>query len=379
MASRSRHAKYSRWTISTLLLLIVLISIKAARYRAHIRHTSLIQPAVIASSSRSSGRPFHEVNSVALPKISTEAQLDFCRTGLPDTTDQAANMIRVSVAFHKLKFMMFCYKEQDIVSTRIRKTGAWEAASSSMALGVMEKACKKLSIPKESAVFLDIGANIGWYSLLFAAAGHSVISFEPMQANKNLFRRSICSNPDFQQRMTYHADMLSDTPHKNCTLFSGEANLGDGTVSCDQNLRIPSNYYVRETSVNMTTLDIVLADLHHPVFMVKMDVEGHEGHVLQGATKTILQAQVPYLMFEFGYAWVKQSGGDPDGLLKSLVEAGYQFSFKKFYGKPFDPLVYYADIAKQESGDIPNIYCVHNKMLSLGIERKYWGLGWLFG
>lgn len=280
-----------------------------------------------------------------------------------DATDQASNVSRTSISFLDLAFSMFCYQQQDVVSNSILSTGSWESGTGVMLLDTMQKACERLGIPKEDAIFLDIGANIGWYSLLFAAAGYPVISFEPMQANEQLFRKSICSNADFQQRLTYHTDMLSNAPHKNCTMVSDDDNLGDGIVSCDQHLHLDPSYHVRETGMYMTTLDIVLADLHRPVFMVKLDVEGHEGHVLQGATKTILQAQVPYLMFEFSYAWVKRAGGHPDDLLNNLVEAGYHFSFDAFHGPTFDPLVYYADHAAQESDALPNIFCVHENML----------------
>ena len=371
---------YPRGVVATLILIVCIIIIQTARHRSHTSHLSEAQLAVTASTPKSlAGRPFDEVNFVAGPKGQDRPQRDFCRTIHSDVTDQAASMIKVPITFHKVNFFMFCYKEQDIVSKRIRKKGSWEAATSAMVLEIMEQGSKQLGIPKENAVFLDIGVNIGWYSLLLAAAGHSVISFEPMPTNKELFMKSICSNPDFQQRLTFHTDMLSDSPHNNCTMYSDDANVGDGTVSCDPNLHLSSNYHARQTSMDMTTLDIALSDLQHPIFMVKMDVEGHEGHVLQGATKTILQAQVPYIMFEFCYAWVKQAGGHPDAVLKSLVDAGYQFSFEEFYGKPFDPLVYYADVARQESPAFPNVYCVHKKMLNLGIERKRRGLGRFFG
>lgn len=69
-------------------------------------------------------------------------------------------------------------------------------------------------------------------------------------------------------------------------------------------------------------------------------------------------------MFEFSYAWVKKAGGRRDELLELLVEAGYQFSVDAFHGPTFDPLVHYADPAAQESEGLPNIFCVHERMLS---------------
>lgn len=356
---------FQRGVVAILTVAFLLNTARAARHRAHTPRHPARKPAAHAHSSSllSFGSLSHEDRAASRPKSSYELQRQFCLTIQPEATDQASNVSRTPVSFHDLAFSIFCYQQQDAVSNSILHSGSWESGTSDMLLDTVQKACNRLSIPKEDAIFLDIGANIGWYSLLFAAAGYPVISFEPMQANEQLFRRSICSNSGFQQRLTYHTDMLSSAPYKNCTMMSGDDNFGDGIVSCDQNLHLETGYHVRETGMDMTTLDIVLADLHHPVFMVKMDVEGHEGHVLQGATKTILQAQVPYVMFEFSYAWVKRAGGHPDELLNNLVEAGYHFSFDAFHGATFDPLVYYADPAAQESDTLPNLFCVHEKML----------------
>lgn len=352
-----------RKPVAALVLTLLLSTVQAARHRAYSRQSSARKPAgqilLPFNNASNGGNP-----AGASSSDPNSVQRQFCLTLQPDDTDEAPNRIMASVDFHSLKFSMYCYQQNDIVSESILTQGAWEASTSVMVLDTLEAACNKLDVPRDSAVFLDIGANIGWYSLLVAAAGYSAISFEPMQANEKLFRNSICSNPDFQERLTYYNDMLSDARHKNCTMSSDEQNLGDGIVSCDQDLHLASNYHVQETGIDMTTLDIVLADLHRPILMVKMDVEGYEGNVLRGATDIILQAKVPYLMFEFNFAWVKKAGGRPDDLLNSLVEAGYQFSFDAFHGALFDPLTVYANPVNQESGDLPLIYCVHERMLT---------------
>lgn len=288
-------------------------------------------------------------------------QRDFCLSDRGLFLDTEANFVRYPVNFLGLSFSIFCHQHQDLVSNGIFDTGAWEEEMSKSMLGTMQQACLQLKIPLEEAIFLDIGANIGWYTLLFAAAGHSVIAFEPLLANEQLLRRSLCSNAGFQERVTYYTDMLSDAPHKNCTLFAGMDNLGDGTVSCNQHFLAPDNYTIQGTGLHMTTVDTALADVPNPIVMVKMDVEGHEGHVFRGASASIIEARVPYIMFEFEYAWIEQSGGHPLALLTRLVDSGYKLSFESFQGMTFDPLVYYADPVLPLDV-IRNIFCVHERM-----------------
>ena len=74
---------------------------------------------------------------------------------------------------------------------------------------IPKHACSKRNISVEQALFLDIRANIGWYSLLLAASGYQVVSFEPLSAHEQLLRSSICSNP-YKDRMILFTDLLSD-------------------------------------------------------------------------------------------------------------------------------------------------------------------------
>ena len=58
------------------------------------------------------------------------------------------------------------------------------------------------SLERPEPVFLDVGANIGWYSLLVAAmTSHSVVAFEPMPYNAELFEASIEANVGASERI----------------------------------------------------------------------------------------------------------------------------------------------------------------------------------
>ena len=288
-----------------------------------------------------------------------EEQENFC--------NDASNRVKLpvhaelqSIQFEDVNFDMLIYPNgsQDYVSGSIRQNGAWEKEPSNLLLAAMRHACDKLGVSRESAVFLDIGANIGWYSLLFAASGFGVMSFEPMSANGQLLRRSICMNADFQDRLTYHTDLLSDRAHSNCTIYTNTNNVGDGTVTCEQDFSPDESVEVHAVGLDMTTLDSILDKVKSPIMVLKMDVEGHESLVLKGGISSIFEAEVPYLMFEFAPFWLKEKGEDPDGFLSMLVDKGYVIHTHSFEGPEFDVFAY------DRGSRWENLYCVHKRLLS---------------
>lgn len=50
--------------------------------------------------------------------------------------------------------------------------------------------------------FVDVGANVGVYTLFVAAYGFNVLAFEPLHVNVMALRHSLCANPLLMQRIT---------------------------------------------------------------------------------------------------------------------------------------------------------------------------------
>src|SRR5207302_8939995 len=74
----------------------------------------------------------------------------------------------------------------DYIGWAIFKTGHYEPASLSLALRI---------VGKEPGLFVDVGANFGWYTCAVAAlAGSSVISIEPDCENCASLRANIAHN-----------------------------------------------------------------------------------------------------------------------------------------------------------------------------------------
>jgi len=89
--------------------------------------------------------------------------------------------------------------DYDLVSSEIRTTGQVGNAQK-LAAGVMEALKRCSSTPTASGeaqncVLFDIGAGIGWYTLLAAYSGYEVVSIEPFEENIQLLNASLCVAP----------------------------------------------------------------------------------------------------------------------------------------------------------------------------------------
>mmetsp|Transcript_32319 Transcript_32319/g.57195 ORF Transcript_32319/g.57195 Transcript_32319/m.57195 type:complete len:307 (-) Transcript_32319:78-998(-) len=180
------------------------------------------------------------------------------------------------------------YSANDPVSNSICASGSWEFASVSQS-GIHESGMDK--------TFLDIGANIGWVSVVFADAGYKVLAVEPMLANRQVLQATLCQNPDLTPKIEIVPVALAQKPTQpgqTCDVYSAEVNVGDGLLVCDGEearrrdiVNNPHFRHVWREAVSTMTLDQWMVGKGSPsVDVIKMDVEGYECKVLEGASQT---------------------------------------------------------------------------------------------
>ena len=91
------------------------------------------------------------------------------------------------------------------ISGRIARGGTWEAPL----VGAMLDALQ--SHAAHRAVFVDVGANIGFWTLAAAQAGHEVYAFEPVPRNVAMVQASLARNK-LQERVHLFAYAVGDRP-----------------------------------------------------------------------------------------------------------------------------------------------------------------------
>lgn len=169
--------------------------------------------------------------------------------------------------------------------------------------------------------FLDVGANIGWFTVLGAhKVGRSgrVIAFEPRPDLFARLRDSLAAN-GLQDRCELHNIALGEVD----AIMSIAANpeeLNPGHSYLVKDDSIPNGKVLHKVPVKR--LDDLIVD--RKVNLVKIDVEGAEAIVVSGALE-VLRRDKPTIVTEFFPKWLREvSGVEPEIYLSKLRDVGYR-------------------------------------------------------
>jgi FkbM family methyltransferase len=159
---------------------------------------------------------------------------------------------------------------EDYIGWTIFRTGSYEPASLKLALNIMSA---------EPGLFVDVGANFGWYSCAVATiAGASVIAIEPDAQNCAALRANIDGN-GLRNVMVFHGAVGSQ-PALLAMARRSPGNSGTVAVTAGRPAPGSGSYWVGSTRLQ-DILNALVPQAARPV-LIKIDVEGFEPQVLDG-------------------------------------------------------------------------------------------------
>ncbi len=163
-----------------------------------------------------------------------------------------------------------------------------------------------LDMLRPGDLFIDVGANIGFYAAVASGRGARVHAYEPAPAAARAVRRGAELNG---------REALVTVSEAACGEVAGRARFTTG--------RDLTNHLAADSEsgvdVDVVTLDAELMD-EQSLTMIKIDAEGHDLDVLRGGINAIRRLQ-PVVLVEI---WTGGSG--PAALLEPLGYRPYSYS-----------------------------------------------------
>jgi FkbM family methyltransferase len=177
---------------------------------------------------------------------------------------------------------------------------------------------------KKKIIFWDIGANIGLYSI-YAALKHRDIeihSFEPSSSNLRVLSRNISIN-NLQNRIKINQFPLTNKDKGFQLMMESSFKEGGALHSFGKNLNfegtkmdIQNNYTIYGFSINYLVKNL---DFNIPNY-IKIDVDGLEHFILEGANQVLNNENLKSLSIEINENYVEQ--------LENTTSIMKKFNFK---------------------------------------------------
>jgi len=159
--------------------------------------------------------------------------------------------------------------------------------------------------------FWDVGANIGWYTLLASANGMAVVAIEAMQYNLRLLNASLELNAYKRTNLidslhnvnVFHRALVNNSKHalgKNVCVVpvngnkdGWTTNFGNGHILLEAREERCAEWTYTTSIDNLLNIHTVSSHedlLQMPIFIMKMDCEGCEVNALHGAENLLTKS-----------------------------------------------------------------------------------------
>lgn len=206
------------------------------------------------------------------------------------------------------EFSMLVHGENELLSNIIRGKGRYSTADQQVFHQFL----------KPGGVFLDIGANIGWYSLVAGAiVGREgmVLAVEPEPRNLKLLQTNLQRNCASPFRIFPYA--LGEETSR-ADLHLSPDNFGDHSL-----FQTGSQTSRHKVGIDVRRLDnLISPEEFSQVQLLKIDTQGYEPRILS-SLEGLLKQHRPPMMVEFSPSHIYQCGSSPFEIFAFLEKQRY--------------------------------------------------------
>ena len=268
-------------------------------------------------------------------------QNKFCDNIRYEFNREIEDMIMLyNASLNGTSFEMFIYKELDYLSEQMQINRSYQGEGTLHMLNAIKYYGVKYNIKNEDMVIIDIGANVGWFTMIFGIHNYSVLSFEPyfdhfyiLKKNycrliKNYYRRN--STVTLVNRAVYQTEEL-------CGFYQDIKSSKKDLVICDlKKERYFDIDYMRMARVNSTRLDTFFPYyINKKIILLRFDLEFEGENAIQSGRELITSYHVPYIFIEYNVLIFNIHKTMAEEFLQFFVNNGYKISLNGFLTNEF--------------------------------------------
>lgn len=208
---------------------------------------------------------------------------------------------------------------------------------------------------KKGSIVIDLGAYIGYYTLLFAKlVGNKgkVFAFEPEPDNFRILKKNVEING--YQNIILENRAVSDTNEKKNLYISNGPSMHALFPS-----RFATEKYIQVKTIRLDDY-FKNNNLKDEISFIKIDVEGSELGAIQGGSSLLDENKNLTILIEFHPAAIREFGYEPRDLLHWIVDKNFKLYFVNNQSKKIEQVEDFDSLSQKYEGDgvYTNLICV---------------------
>lgn len=205
------------------------------------------------------------------------------------------------------KIPICIHENRETITNAILKTGVWEKEHGD--------SIQRILYENPDYGLIDIGTNLGMFSLLAANLKRPVLAVEALDINIDKLHQSVVINR-FEEYITLVTKPLSDK-HETVKFIVSRVNLGMTMLIQKQAPKMRGVlHYENKTAL---TLDDLIILMPRKKAVMVMDVEGNEGKVLRGGFGFFDAINITHVLME----WIHLPLKEREYVLDFFAKRGY--------------------------------------------------------
>lgn len=182
---------------------------------------------------------------------------------------------------------------------------------------------------KKTDIFYDIGACEGRFSLYAASKNIASLAFEPEKQNFRILKKNIELN-NFKKKIRAFQIAISSSQRNGVLLIGQVWPGGHWKKLKDSKHRPDLEFKIRKTQpVKIYSLDNIIKNKKLPIpRLLKIDADGSEISILQGALNVLKSKELKTIIIEF-FISRKTYASNIESMISRLKKLGFLFKYRK--------------------------------------------------
>jgi FkbM family methyltransferase len=189
---------------------------------------------------------------------------------------------------------IFTGPESQPIFDYMRRNGVWGPMETQIFKEVCNWRCDKSKSIKSNPLVIDVGGNIGMFTLFSASMGCRVQTYEPIPGAFYFMRLSVLLN-GFEDNIQTNNKAIDEGPGETVIEFHGDWGVGnikivDKDKDFENEKKKANNLVVKTTGLSQ--------EIKEDVLLLKVDVEGFEDNVFKGLLPVFDEYSIENIILE---------------------------------------------------------------------------------